>query len=132
MTREGPEQLALVPPAPKGRSRKPAAKPAPEAAAIRPVARVVVDSGLAHLDRLFDYLVPTTLDAQTVAGCRVKVLFAGRLVDGFVVERVEATEHGGRLAFLAKVVSPEPVLHPEVLTLARAVADRYAGTLGDV
>lgn len=132
MTDEGPEQLALVPPAPVARSRKPAAKPAPEAAAIRPVARVVVDSGLAHLDRLFDYLVPTTLDAKTVPGCRVKVRFAGRLVDGFVVERVEVTEHGGRLAFLAKVVSSEPVLHREVLTLARAVADRYAGTLGDV
>ncbi len=58
--------------------------------------------------------------------------FAGRLVDGFVVERVEDTEHDGRLAFLAKVVSSEPVLHPEVLALARAVADRYAGTLGDV
>jgi len=132
MTREGPEQLALVPPAPTTRTRKPAAKPAPEAAPIRPVARVVVDSGLAHLDRLFDYLVPTTLDAKTVPGCRVKVRFAGRLVDGFVVERVEATEHGGRLAFLAKVVSSEPVLHPEILSLARAVADRYAGTLGDV
>ena len=112
--------------------RKPAAKPTLEAASIRPVARVVVDSGLAHLDRLFDYLVPTTLDARTVPGCRVKVRFAGRLVDGFVVERVDATEHGGRLAFLAKVVSPEPVLHPDVLALARAVADRYAGTLGDV
>ncbi|WP_162243694.1 primosomal protein N' [Aeromicrobium sp. Root344] len=132
MTHEGPEQLALVPPAPVKRRRAPAAKPQPEAAAIRPVARVVVDSGLAHLDRLFDYLVPTTLDAKTVPGCRVKVRFAGRLVDGFVVERVDATEHGGRLAFLAKVVSPEPVLHPDVLALARAVADRYAGTLGDV
>ena len=33
---------------------------------------------------------------------------------------------------LASVVSPEPVLTPEVLRLARAVADRYAGTLADV
>ncbi|VXB41937.1 putative primosomal protein N' [Aeromicrobium sp. 9AM] len=132
MSDEGPEQLALVPPAPTTRARKPAAKPAPEAASIRPVARVVVDSGLAHLDRLFDYLVPATLDARTVVGCRVKVRFAGRLVDGFVVERVDKTDHDGRLAFLAKVVSSEPVLHPEVLALARAVADRYAGTLGDV
>jgi primosomal protein N' (replication factor Y) len=92
----------------------------------------VVDSGLAHLDRFFDYLVPTTLDAKTVVGCRVKVRFAGRLVDGFIVDRVAGTDHAGTLAFLAKVVSAEPVLHPEVLALARAVADRYAGTLGDV
>jgi primosomal protein N' (replication factor Y) len=96
------------------------------------VARVAVDTGLAHLDKPFDYLVPSTLDAETVPGCRVKVRFAGRLVDGFVIDRVDETDHEGRLAFLAKIVSAEPVLHSEVVTLARAVADRYAGTLGDV
>ncbi|AXT86841.1 primosome assembly protein PriA [Aeromicrobium sp. A1-2] len=87
---------------------------------------------MAHLDRPFDYLVPVALDEQAVVGCRVKVRFAGRPVDGFVVERVAGSEHAGRLAFLDKVVSAEPVLCPEVLALARAVADRYAGTLGDV
>jgi primosomal protein N' (replication factor Y) len=92
----------------------------------------VVDSGLAHLDRPFDYLVPAELDLAAVPGCRVKVRFAGRLVDGFVVERVDDSEHAGRLAFVAKVVSSEVVLTPDVLALARAVADRYAGVLGDV
>ena len=43
-----------------------------------------------------------------------------------------AASTSGALAFLEKVVSPEPVLAPEVLTLARQVADRYAGTLADV
>jgi primosomal protein N' (replication factor Y) len=127
---EGPEQLALVPSASPARQR--AAKPAPAAAPLLPVARVVVDSGLAHLDRFFDYLVPEQLAVSAVPGCRVKVRFAGRLVDGYVVERVERSDHDGRLGFLAKVVSPEAVLTPEVLRLARAVADRYAGALGDV
>ncbi|WP_200938226.1 primosomal protein N' [Aeromicrobium sp. Root472D3] len=121
------EQLSLVPaPAPE-----PVADPRPTAV-VRPVAQVVVDSGLAHLDRSFDYAVPAELDLQTVPGCRVKVRFAGRLVDGFVVERVDRSEHAGRLAPIAKVVSSEVVLTPEVLDLARAVADRYAGVLGDV
>ncbi|MEJ7635669.1 hypothetical protein [Aeromicrobium sp.] len=129
---EEPEQLALVPSAPPARSRRLKTKPAVIAAPLLPVAQVVVDTGLAHLDRYFDYLVPQELDAMTVPGCRVKVRFAGRLVDGFVVQRGAGSDHGGQLAFLAKVVSAEPVLHPEVLSLARAVADRYAGTLGDV
>ena len=30
------------------------------------------------------------------------------------------------------MISPEPVLTPEIFDLARAVADRYAGTLADV
>ncbi len=92
---------------------------------------MAVDVPLAHLDRLFDYSVPDALDAEAQPGARVRVRFSGRLVDGFVVERADASEHA-RLAPLQRVVSPLPVLTPEVLELARAVADRYAGTLPDV
>ena len=113
-------------PAPKPR------KPPPELAAELPVARVLVDTGLAHLDRPFDYLVPATLAADTVPGCRVKVRFAGRQTDGFVLERVAESEHEGALAPLSKVVSPEPVLAPEVVRLAQSVTRRWAGTTGDV
>ena len=97
-----------------------------------PVARVAVDISLAHLDRPFDYLVPARLDAEAVPGCRVRVRFAGQLVDGYLLERTETSEHEGRLARLERVISPEPVLTPEIFDLARAVADRYAGTLADV
>lgn len=96
-----------------------------------PVARVLVDVPLAHLDRPFDYAVPDAMAAEAVPGARVRVRFAGRLVGGFVLERTEASEHG-RLQPLQRVVSPVPVLTPEVANLARAVADRYAGTLSDV
>jgi len=102
------------------------------AAASAPVARVVVDTPLPHLDRPFDYLVPATLDEQAVPGCRVRVRFAGKLVDGYLLDRADSSEHRGRLAWLERVVSPEPVLTPEIARLARAVADRYAGTLPDV
>jgi len=97
-----------------------------------PVARVAVDISLAHLDRPFDYLVPARLDAGAVPGCRVRVRFAGHLIDGYVLERMQTSEHQGRLARLERVISPEPVLTPEIFDLARAVADRYAGTLADV
>ena len=97
-----------------------------------PVARVAVDISLAHLDRPFDYLVPARVDAEAVPGCRVRVRFAGQLVDGYLLERTETSEHQGRLARLERVISPEPVLTPEIFDLARAVADRYAGTLADV
>ncbi len=102
------------------------------AASAQPVARVAVDVPLPHLDRLFDYLVPEALAERAVPGCRVRVRFAGRLTGGYVVERAEKTEHHGRLAFLERVLSPEPVLSEEIAGLARAVADRYGGTLADV
>ena len=97
-----------------------------------PVARIAVDISLAHLDRPFDYLVPASMDAAAVPGCRVRVRFAGQLVDGYLLERAQTSEHEGRLARIERVISPEPVLTPEIFGLARAVADRYAGTLADV
>lgn len=96
------------------------------------MARVAVDNPLPHLDRAFDYLVPASMDAAAQPGVRVRVRFAGKLVDGFLLERVEESEHVGRLAALERVVSPEQVLTPEIAALARAVADRYAGTFADV
>ncbi|MFY1632526.1 primosomal protein N' [Solwaraspora sp. WMMB335] len=97
-----------------------------------PVARVCVDVPLPHLDRAFDYLVPAELDEGVRAGTRVRVRFAGQLVDGWVLDRGAVSEHSGKLTFLDKLVSPEPVLTAEVSRLARAVADRYAGHLADV
>ena len=67
---------------------------------------------LPHLDRPFDYLVPAELAEQAVPGTRVRVRFAGQLVDGWLLDRADSPTHDGQLAYLEKVVSPEPVLTP--------------------
>ncbi|GMA85095.1 hypothetical protein GCM10025868_03450 [Angustibacter aerolatus] len=104
----------------------------PGPAAVDPVAEVVVDVGLPHLDRPFEYLVPEPMSDAAVPGARVRVRFGGQDLDGFVVARRAEAEHVGRLAPLRRVVSPEPVLGPGLLALCRAVADRWAGSLPDV
>src|SRR6202035_3100828 len=101
-------------------------------AADNPVARIAVDLPLAHLDRPFDYLVPERLADQARPGVRVRVRFAGKLTDGFLIERGAGSEHHGSLRSVERVVSAERVLTEEIAGLARAVADRYAGTLADV
>lgn len=102
------------------------------AAEVDPVAQVLVDVPLAHLDRPFDYLVPASMAETARPGVRVKVRFAGQDVDGFVVGRAGSSDHDGRLAPLRRVVSPEPVLTPQVEQLTAAVAGRYAGARADV
>ncbi|NKS01733.1 primosomal protein N' [Rhodococcus hoagii] len=87
---------------------------------------------VAHLDREFDYLIPAELDDQAQPGVRVRVRFSGRLVDGYLLERIESSEHPGKLGWLDRVVSAEPVLTAEVRDLVDAVAQRYAGTRTDV
>ncbi|MFC8957603.1 primosomal protein N' [Streptomyces sp. NPDC057101] len=143
-----PEQLALIRETVR-KAKVPRAKPRTwRGAALAkelPVARVVVNKGSLHLDQFFDYAVPEELDETARPGVRVRVRFGagahqvkngrregGRLIDGFLVERRATSDYSGPLAALADVVSPEPVLGPELLGLARAVADRYAGSLADV
>lgn len=92
----------------------------------------MVDSPLPHLDRPFDYLVPAELAEVIVPGSRVRVRFAGRLIDAWVLQRLAASEHDGNLAYLERGVGDEPVLTPETTELFRAVAHRWAGTFADV
>ncbi|MEU3223435.1 primosomal protein N' [Streptomyces sp. NPDC006976] len=143
-----PEQLALIRETVR-RAKVPRAKPRTwRGAALAeelPVARVLVNKGALHLDQYFDYAVPAELDAEARPGVRVRVRFGaggrnvrggrregGGLIDGFLIERLAESDYNGALAALASVVSPEPVLGPDLLALARAVADRYAGSLADV
>ncbi|HJY45582.1 MAG TPA: primosomal protein N' [Propionibacteriaceae bacterium] len=97
-----------------------------------PVARVAVDIPLSHLDRPFDYAVTAEQETDATPGARVRVRFAGRLRDGFILERVASGDHEGPLAPLSKIVSSEPVLTTEIAKLIRRVADHYAGTFADV
>lgn len=85
-----------------------------------------------HLDREFDYLVSAEQTDDAQPGVRVRVRFHGRLVDAFVLERRSDTDHVGQLGWLDRVISPEPVLTPDVRRLVDAVAARYAGTRPDV
>ena len=94
-----------------------------------PVARVLVDKGVLHLDRYFDYAVPEELDAEAQPGVRVRVRFgAGRhrvrdgrregggLIDGFLdraARRVRLLGAAGRRS--PRSSRPEPVLGAELL-----------------
>ncbi|MGV0645227.1 primosomal protein N' [Mycolicibacterium sp. XJ2546] len=97
-----------------------------------PIARVLPMLSVPHLDREFDYLVSAEQSDDAQPGVRVRVRFSGRLVDAFIFERRSDTDHVGKLGWLDRVLSAEPVLTPEVRRLADAVAARYAGTRADV
>lgn len=110
-----------------------AAEP-PEPGRGAPVARVILLTPLPQLDRVFEYGVPAELAAQAVPGVRVRAPLrtGGRLVDGFLLELAEEASFDGKLAPLAEVLSPAPVLTPEIAALACAVADRQGGVAADV
>ncbi len=122
------QQLELVRAGP--RPRKP--RPTQGIAEHNPVAEIVLELGLAHLDRCFEYSVSAEQADVAQPGVRVRVRFAGRETGGFIIARKATAEHPGRLTPITRVVSAEQVLSPELLRLSRAVADRWAGSLADV
>jgi primosomal protein N' (replication factor Y) (superfamily II helicase) len=98
----------------------------------RRIARVLLDSPLPQLDRLFDYALPARLDAAVGVRVRVPLRSAGRIVDGFVVEIADEPDADRPLSEVDAVVSPMPVLTPALHALARRVADRAAGSASDI
>ena len=95
-------------------------------------AKVAIESPLPQLDRLFDYRIPADLADSCTVGVRVRVPFGkgGTLHDGFVIEIIDASDFAA--ADLAEVISSAPVLPPSHYKFLRAVADRQAGTLGEL
>jgi len=98
-----------------------------------PVARVRVDSTLPQVDRTFDYRVPAELSEDAVPGARVRVLFNGHEMTGYIEERAATTDWTRTsLLPLKSVLSRMPAAAPEIFALAEALADRYASTVANV
>ena len=90
-----------------------------------PIARVRVDTGVFHLDQLYDYSVPEKLSSSAVIGVRVQIPFGGRETEGIVVSRSAKAERAGELKSVTKVLSPHPVATTTSLKLFDAAAEFY-------
>ena len=94
------------------------------AAATQAIARVWVDNGVAHLDGVYDYLIPASFSEIVRAGVRITVPFAGREVEALVIERTENSDVTN-LKFVSKVISPLIIARPELLALLEKAAKRW-------
>ena len=101
-------------------------------ASVLPYARVRVDTGVFHLDQLYDYQIPEKLSEFIQVGIRVQLPFGGRETEGIVVERVAAPERAGELKSITKVLSVVPIATSPSLDLIDSVADHFACNPWDV
>lgn len=90
-----------------------------------------VDSALPHLDRPFDYAIPPALLDTVAVGTRVRVRFAGRLVNAVVIELAPSTTFAGALTPINSAAGT-PSYTARAIDLAQSVARRYGGSLWDV
>ena len=101
-------------------------------ASVLPYARVRVDTGVFHLDQLYDYQIPEKLTDVVEVGIRVQLPFGGRETEGIVVERVAAPERAGELKSITKVLSVVPIATSQSLDLIDSVASHFASNPWDV
>jgi len=101
-------------------------------ASVLPYARVRVDTGVFHLDQLYDYQIPEKLSEFIQVGIRVQLPFGGRETEGIVVERVAAPERAGELKSITKVLSVVPIATSPSLDLIDSVAAHFACNPWDV
>ena len=85
------------------------------------VARVTLEIALR---REFDYLIPPELEGRVEVGTRVKVPFGRRQVLGCVTGLAEQSDHE-TLKPIAKIIGAQSLVTPQVLELARWIAEYY-------
>ena len=101
-------------------------------ASVLPFARVRVDTGVFHLDQLYDYVIPEKLSESIQTGVRVQLPFGNRETEGIVVERLLRPERAGELKSITKVLSPMPVATTESLKLIDSISRHFACNPWDV
>ena len=101
-------------------------------ASVLPYARVRVDTGVFHLDQLYDYQIPEKLSEFIQVGVRVQLPFGGRETEGIVVERVGIPERAGELKNITRVLSDVPVATTQSLLLIDTIAAHFGANPWDV
>ena len=96
------------------------------------IARVMVDTGVFHLDYLFDYLIPSELEEVVSLGSRVQVAFNGVKREGIVYSISAKAERAGRLLAIEKVLGDRALVSQGTIDLIQQMAQRWAAHPFDI
>lgn len=85
-------------------------------------AEVIVDIAHSQVDKIFEYSCPD----DTKVGCRVRVPFGGRTIEGFVIGVNPVSSYPPeKVKAVTEVFDEVPALVPECFSLMRSIAERY-------
>lgn len=85
-------------------------------------AQVIVDVAHSQVDRIFEYSCPEDIKV----GCRVKVPFGSRVIDGFVIGVSRACVYPAeKVKPVAEIYDEYPALVPECFSLMQRISERY-------
>ena len=100
-------------------------------APLNPVARVIVDTKVFHLDEPYSYLVGEEISSTLCVGSIVKIPFGNSLTEGIVIDR-NGTDPTAGLKFIDAQISTTAPLTTAQISFFQEVAKRYGCSLWDV
>jgi primosomal protein N' (replication factor Y) (superfamily II helicase) len=93
-----------------------------------PIAAVLVDTPVSHLEGVYDYLVPLHLEDSAVYGTKVVVPFGNTQVDGLIVGRKNDSQQIKNLKMIVDVSSPSGLISSQVIEHLELVRNRFSGS----
>ncbi|MGC7878277.1 hypothetical protein ACP3TI_03260 [Desulforudis sp. 1190] len=93
-------------------------------------AQVIVDLPVANVDKVYHYGVPEQFRQQVTTGARVLVPFGRRKLTGYVVG-ISSAAGVEQVKDILAVLDAQPAFTPELLALARWLAERYLCTISE-
>ncbi len=87
-------------------------------------AQIIVEINHHQVDKLFDYAIPQPLINQVQPGIRVKVPFANRIIQGFVMGLTDTTPHEN-LKDIIEVLDQQPVITEDLVELVKWISEEY-------
>ena len=96
-----------------------------------PIARVLVDHQIPHLDQIYEYTVPQEFSAEAQIGALVEIEFGHSLTQGIILSRSANSESAGKLKQIKKILSQKPYILVQQLSLIPAASAFYGASEWD-
>ena len=93
-----------------------------------PIASVLVDTPVSHLEGIYDYWIPSRIDDLVTIGTKVIVPFGSVNADGLVINRTQNKSNDGKLREIIDVTSPSSMVSAQMLEHIEMVRNRFGGS----
>ena len=93
-----------------------------------PIASVLVDTPVSHLEGIYDYWIPSRIDDLVTIGTKVIVPFGSVNADGLVINRTLNQSNDGKLKEIIDVTSPSSMVSAQMLEHIEMVRNRFGGS----
>ena len=93
-----------------------------------PLASVLVDTPVSHLEGIYDYLVPEELSNLATIGTKVLVEFGNSQTEGLIVARGDRNEASRVVKPILAISSPSGIVQPSILQHIELVRNRFGGS----